>query len=338
MKEHLKRKITFGLFTLILSFNAAALECYIGNVSDESQEIGKLVLLSGTQNGSRVWESKEYVRNITCSTGIQENVYFYPFPKIKSQTMPSGVKMGLIYDGKDLGTFDESSGNGNLSTKIDTGWTINKTTATRTFKIQAYLIKTGEIDTSNVSGAIHLFQLDGKGGLNTAYGAKNYKFSLSKWDQTGTVSCSKTVSNTSLHLPVTTDQAQSVSSTLSALPMVNVTCTSETAGLADLMTSITGDFSLTGSAMADRSDHYGSDREEFGYRVSLNRTTVIPGQTVPLTIPLSGGKAAYPVPLALIPRLAEISLNSPAWIFNAAEKEVKTTMMPVFTALSVNTN
>lgn len=35
MKKHLKRKFTFGLFTLTLSFNAAALECYIGNVSDE---------------------------------------------------------------------------------------------------------------------------------------------------------------------------------------------------------------------------------------------------------------------------------------------------------------
>lgn len=338
MKEHLKRKITFGLFTLTLSFNAAALECYIGNVSDESQEIGKLVLLSGTQNGSRVWESKEYVRNITCSTGIQENVYFYPFPKIKSQTMPSGVKMGLIYDGKDLGTFDESSGNGNLSTKIDTGWTINKTTATRTFKIQAYLIKTGEIDTSNVSDAIHLFQLDGKGGLNTASGAKNYKFSLSQWDQTGTVSCSHTVSNTAFRLAVATDQALATSSTLSAKPVVNVTCTSDASGLANLLSSVTGNFALTGSAMADRSDHYGTDKDEFGYAVTHNGTAVIPGQTVPLTITLSGGKAAYSVPLGLTSRLDDITLNSPAWIFNDAEKEVKTTMTPVFTPLSVNTN
>ncbi|MBN7122183.1 hypothetical protein BSU01_10750 [Erwinia billingiae] len=331
-------KITFSLISLILSFNASALECYIGNISDEGEEIGKLVLLSGTHNGSRVWESKEYVRDITCATGIQENVYFYPFPKIKSQTMPVGVKMGLIYNGKDLGTFDESSGNGNLNTKIDTGWSLNKATATRTFTIQAYLIKTGEIDTSNVSGEIHLFQLDGKGGLNTAASAKNYKFSLSQWDQTGTVSCSHTVSNTAFRLAVATDQALATSSTLSAKPVVNITCTSDASGLANLLSSVTGNFSLTGSAMADRSDHYGTDKDEFGYAVTHNGTAVIPGQTVPLTITLSGGKAAYSVPLGLTSRLDDITLNSPAWIFNDAEKEVKTTMTPVFTPLSVNTN
>ncbi len=48
MKKSLKRKITFGLFTLTLSFNAAALDCYIGNTVDEVVSIGKLVLLSGT--------------------------------------------------------------------------------------------------------------------------------------------------------------------------------------------------------------------------------------------------------------------------------------------------
>ncbi|WP_455915796.1 hypothetical protein [Pantoea agglomerans] len=338
MKKSLKRKITFGLFTLTLSFNAAALECYIGNVADETVQIGKLVLLSGTQNGSRVWESKEYVRDITCTTAIRENVYFYPFPKIKSQTMPTGVKMGLVYDGKDLGTFDENSGNGNTSTRVDTGWTLNKAAATRTFKIQAYLIKTGDIDTSKVTGAIHLFQLDGVGSLNPEVNAKNYKFSLSQWDQTGTVSCSHTVSNTSFRLPVNTVQTQSASSSLSAQPVVNIACTSDTPGLANLISTVTGDFSLSGNAMTNKSDHYSTDKDQFSYAVTLKGTAVTPGKTLPLTIPINAGKASYSVPLELTPRLAELTLNSPAWIFNDTEKEVKTTMTPVFTPLSVNTN
>ncbi|CAX61395.1 Uncharacterized protein EbC_38640 [Erwinia billingiae Eb661] len=338
MKKFLKRKITFGLLTLTLSFNAAALDCYIGNVADEVVSIGKLVLLSGTGNGSRVWESKEYVRDITCKGDIQENVYFYPFPYISSETLPSGVEMGLVYDGKDLGTFDESSGNGNINTKIDTGWTINKTADTKTFRFKAYLKKTGDIDTSKVSGAIRLFQLDGKGGLNRAVGAKNYKFSLSEWNQAGTVSCSHTVSNSTFSLAVPTAQALSASSSLSAQPVVNIACTSDTSGLANLISTVTGDFSLSGNAMTNKSDHYGTDKDQFGYAVTLKGTAVTPGKTVPLTIPISAGKASYSVPLVLTPRLAALTLNSPAWIFNNAEKEVKAKATPAFTPLSVNTN
>lgn len=337
MNTALYRKFTLTLIPLTLSFNAAALECYIGETTDESQAIGKLVLLSGTQNGSKVWESKEYSRTITCKTKIKENVYFYPFPKIKSQTMPKGVQMGLIYDGKDLGTFDEASGNGNINTKIDTGWPINKTTATRTFRIKAYLKKTGEIDTSKVSGAIHLFQLDGKGGLNLSPDAKNYKFSLSQWNQTGTVSCSRSYSNTSFRMPVTTTQALSASSTLTVKPVVRIVCASESAGVINLLSSITGNFSLSGTTMANRKDLYGSDKEHFGYAVAYNGAALIPGKSVPLTIPLTSGMANHTVQLDLKPRLEELKLNSPAWIFNDAEKEVKTKLTPVFTPLSVST-
>lgn len=332
------RKFTFTLITLTLSFNAAALECYIGETTDEGEAIGKLVLLSGTQNGGKVWESKEYSRTITCKTKIKENVYFYPFPKIKSQKMPKGVQMGLIYDGKDLGTFNEASGNGNINTKIDTGWTLNKTTATRKFRIKAYLRKTGDIDTSKASGAIHLFQLDGKGGLNNSPNARNYKFSLSQWNQTGTVSCSRSYANTAFRMPVTTAQALSASSNLTAQPVVRIVCSSETAGLINLLSSISGDFSLKGTTMANRKDHYGSDQELFGYRVAYLGSALIPGQSVPLTIPLKSGMANYTVQLDLKPRLEELKMNSPAWIFNEAQKEVKTTLTPVFTPLSVNIN
>ena len=338
MNIFLKRKIIFGFCTLTLSFYAAALECYNGNIVDESESIGKLVLLSGTQNGSKVWESKEYTRTITCKTKIRENVYFYPFPKIKSQSKPKGVEMGLIYDGRDLGTFDERSGNGNINTKIDTGWSINKTTASKTFRIKAYLKKTGEIDTSKVSGAIHLFQLDGKGGLNTSSNAKNYKLSLSQWNQTGTVSCSHSYSNTVFRLPVTTVQTLSGSPTLNVRPILHISCTSKMAGLANLLSNITGDFSLNGKSMANRKDHYGTDKEHFGYAVAYLGSTLIPGKSMLLTIPLKGGKANHIVPLDLKPRLEELKLNSPAWIFNNAEKEVKSQLTPAFTPLSVKTN
>lgn len=90
--------------------------------------------------------------------------------------------------------------------------------------------------------------------------------------------------------------------------------------------------------MTNKSDHYSTDKDQFSYAVTLKGTAVTPGKTVPLTIPISAGKASYSVPLVLAPRLAELTLNSPAWIFNDAEKEVKAKATPAFTPLSVKTN
>lgn len=335
-------KITPGIALLFLfaSFNAAALECYSGTVVDEGEGIGKLVLLSGTPNGSKVWESKEYVRDITCTTRINENVYFYPFPKIRSQPVPKGVKMGLIYNGKDLGTFNENSGGGNRTTAIDTGWNLNRTTATRTFRIKAYLVKTGEIDTSMSVEKIHLFQLDGRNGLNNGANARNYKFSLSQWNQTGMVNCSSSFSGMSFAVPsVETDKAFSDTSRHNiTTPTLSISCNSDTAGLANLLTSVTGSFSVSGNQMKNANDYFATDREYFGFNVAHDGTVMTPGKEVPLTLTLSGGKANKSLPLTLSPRIMELKFNSPSWLFIDAEKEVKSKITPVFIPLSVNTN
>lgn len=341
MKFSTCNNLIFAMAVFFLaSFNAAALECYKGSVTDEGQNIGKLVLLSDTPNGSKVWESDTYVRNITCTTKIKENVYFYPFPKISSQTLPEGVKMGLIYDGKDLGTFDEDSGGGNTKTKIDTGWILNKTTATRTFTIQAYLIKTGEINTSKVTGKIHLFQLDGQYGLNPSPSARNYKFSLSQWNQTGTVDCSSSFSGMTFSIAsIETDKAFAASSSHSvSTPTLSISCSSKTSGLISLLKNVTGNFAISGSSMSGHNDHFSTNRKSLGFQVVHDGAVIKPGKTVSLTVKLSGGKASQSLPLTISPRLMELDLRTPPWLFKDSETEAISKITPAFTPLSVNTN
>lgn len=209
--------------------NAYALACYIGDDSTamaESVTLGAVAYLKGASNGDRIWESQTYTRNVTCKSQLnsgEENLYVYPYPRWGTQQLPEGVKLGLIFDGKDLGLFDADENA--YDSKVMTDYVIAKDETKKinvSFKV--YLVKQGEISTQGVTN-LTLFQLDGKISLRDS----NYAFSIDGWDNIGSVSCdSSFVSNNAKLSSIDTDKALAGSaSEESTVGSVKLSCSSE---------------------------------------------------------------------------------------------------------------
>ncbi|CAK8742955.1 hypothetical protein SODG_006186 [Sodalis praecaptivus] len=126
--------LMFWAIALLMSAsNAYALSCHqssTGSVSD-TEALGVFAYLAGSDNGQVVWRSQSFTRTITCKSELaaneadQESVNVYPFPKRAEQTFPAGVKMGLIFNGKDIGVFS-TAGDVNAG-RVDTGYVVKKT-------------------------------------------------------------------------------------------------------------------------------------------------------------------------------------------------------------------
>lgn len=320
IRGSMKGIIFFGVMILsfIFSTDAMALSCYYGsnkgNVSDEVT-LDNIVYLSGNADGSIIWNSVSYSRNITCSTQIEEDVYVYPYPKRSTETLPKGVKLGLIINGHDLGTFD-SNGSPD-SDRVDTHWDIDKEAATKTFNIQAYMVKNGDIDTTGVSTKISLFQLDGEGGLNNAPNA-NYNFFISGWNNVGTVDCSAGISGVNLNLSsINTDQAFAGTATQSvSAPHISLNCTSTSPQALSSVKSITGTLVMEGSALSGNSKLFTTNKDDLGFKVLYKNAEVQPNGIVTLDVPVSNGLGEFSVPLDIAPTLTVLQLNDPAWLFS----------------------
>ncbi|MFS9381066.1 hypothetical protein QNN88_10255 [Citrobacter sp. ANG330] len=307
-----------ALSALFFCHSAYALSCYYdgktSNITDEVT-LDNIVYLSGTADGEVIWRSPTYSRNITCTTSITEDVYVYPFPKRKEQNLPTGVKMGVILNGTDLGVFD-SSGDVN-SDRVDTHWNISKGKETKPLTIQAYLVKDGDIDTTGVSDKLSLFQLDGEGGLNNQANS-NYNFLISGWGNIGSVDCTSTLSNDSFTLSgFSTDQVFAGSATQPVSPpKVALNCTGSSAQVLSSLTSVSGDLSLAGTALSGNAGAFKTNKEDLGLILLYNQSGVSPGKKVSLTIPVTDGVGQLDVPLVAKPVLTQLDLNKPDWLFS----------------------
>ncbi|KAA8997776.1 type 1 fimbrial protein [Affinibrenneria salicis] len=189
----------------LLSLDAAALECrkdtVTGPVSD-LEDIGSLKIPSTLPLGSRLWTSKSYSRNLACWAykSVKPNgeyAYFYPNPY--GAMIGTGIGIGIIYNGQDLGVV---AGGGNTNSRVSTGaWVAPGPSGSRPpanptmvpATVQVYLEKIGEIsNTSSGADSLDVFQVDGELGINNKPGG-NYKLTLSGLHNIDVIQCSANV-------------------------------------------------------------------------------------------------------------------------------------------------
>ncbi|MFS9381067.1 hypothetical protein QNN88_10260 [Citrobacter sp. ANG330] len=308
---------------LVFSFsgNALAMTCYYGNSASNVADVvtlNNIVFLKGTSNGSVVWRSDTYTRDVTCRLNPGQSgtdyVYLYPFPYRTEQQLPQGVKLGVIINGNDLGTFDNTGDP--VSDRINLSWAINTASAPRTFTIQAYMVKDGDIDAAGASDKLSLFQLDGQGGLNRT--GQNYNFLISGWENIGSIDCSPTIDHESFTLTgASTDQIFSggYSKPVSA-PRVSLTCTGSSSQALAAVRSISGDLSFTGNGMAGNSAAFKTSKDDLGLTLLYSGSEIAPGGKITIDVPVVDGVGSFDVPLVAKPGLSTLALNDPAWLFS----------------------
>ncbi|HEI9795678.1 fimbrial protein [Serratia ureilytica] len=152
----------------------AALECHLdteGGITEETENIGILTVPVDLPIGSRLWTSKAMSRGVVCWAGNNvkgEWVHLYGNPV--GDVVRPGIGMGLIYNGADLGIVQPGD-------KVQTDMYRKKKKPEKGIvNFQIYLEKTGDI-ASGGDDAVAVFQLDGKGGINSTPG-KNYRYIL----------------------------------------------------------------------------------------------------------------------------------------------------------------
>lgn len=329
MRMKIRFLFIFFIFTVSLaSSNAFALTCYLGSdtsATQDSDEIGVMAYLASKGDGERIWTSTQFTRNITCrsdlTNGGSENVYVYPFPKRTTETLPQGVKLGLIFNGKDLGTFDTSSDV--TAGRHDTGWQVNSSPSSRTMTFQIYMVKTGTISTNGVS-KVTVFQLDGAGGLNAVEGV-NYSIALTGWNNIGSVSC--TGSNPPVLPKISKVKVNDILKNSVTVTVPNrigmlINCTSPTSGIVNHIKSLTTVVTFKGDAFAGNSHYFSTNKEGIGLAIKAENKEVHPGDIVEFNTSLSSGHATHYIPLEVTPYIPSLSLNSPAWLFSSAADNV----------------
>lgn len=335
-----------ALVMLFSASNAYALYCrrLDSGSTSEQEELGISAYLTGSANGKEVWRSRTYTHAITCTSELrskeadEEAIYVYPFPQRAMQTLPSGVKMGLIFNNEDLGVFDAS---GNVyRSRVDTGFKVKKN-GTKKFDVtfRAYLVKEGEIKTNGV-GEVTLFQLDGKNGLNPEAG-RNYKLSITGWDKIGSVNCRPAIEAKPTTIPpIDTDKALSGEATAAiSAATIRVTCRSETPKILDYLRAVSGTLTATGSAAGDNADYFASDKTGLGVGVFYGGAILKPGGDLKLSVPIRGGSGGRDLTFTLKPHLTRsLAPGTPAWVFSAQENDITSGMLLTFTPELVETD
>lgn len=320
----------------VVSSNAYALVCYLGTNSSAVQDTDKINVLAYLDDkgiGEKIWHSREFSRNISCrsqlSKGRNENVFIYPFPKRDTEALPAGVKLGLIFNGKDLGTFE--AGTSVEAGRVDTEWNVGNVinpVPSRTMTFQVYLVRTGEISTDSVY-KLTIFQLDGIGGLN-AY-AENYNIAITGWMNIGSVNCKSMSSslNTSLSGFQTDsllkgEARQTVQNGLG----INVSCTSPNPMVLDHIHTAITKVTLKGSALAESDKYFATNKEKLGLALRAENKDLLPGVGVTIKVPFTAGAANSVIPLEVTPHLTSLSLHQPSWLFSEADAAHITSSIP----------
>lgn len=181
------RLIFILLCFLSVSFKTQALECYMnvpGGTTEEVVDIGTLKVPATLPVGSRLWTSEERTRTVVCKAYENvpaEYVYFYPTPN--QPVFAPGIKMGIIYNGADLGINNNKKRTDIYANKDN--WT------TATIRFQIYLEKSGTINPVTTD-RVQALQLDGEYGINNQPG-KNYSFFLTGMTKIEVIQCAVSI-------------------------------------------------------------------------------------------------------------------------------------------------
>ncbi|WP_261653568.1 hypothetical protein [Erwinia mallotivora] len=348
MKKKVRAVFIFMCFIFTycaISSNAFALVCYLGtdrNAVHDQDHINVLAYLGDKGIGEKIWQSRVFSRDISCRSQLTgsrtENVYIYPFPKREAEKLPSGVKLGLIFNGRDLGTFDTNSSVN--AGKVDTGWTVGNVlpAPSRTMTFQVYLIRTGEISTDDVY-KLTIFQLDGVGGLNRV--DENYNISITGWMNIGSVNCTGTAATDINLTGFQTDsifKGQATQTAQNGLG-VNVVCTSPNAEVLNYIRTVTTKLTPKGSRLTGSDKYFATNKENLGLALRMNGKDLLPDVGVETDVPFTSGSSAVKIPIEVTPHLTSLSLNQPAWLFSAEGAENITSSIPFTVDVQeVNTN
>ncbi|WP_041866645.1 hypothetical protein [Sodalis glossinidius] len=345
----MKSKISKSSLALFASFimwmfamsNAHALICYVGedtSATAESVTLSTIAYLKGTANGDRIWESQTYNRTVTCKSELrdsktEENLYVYPYPRRGTQQLPEGVKLGLIFDGDDLGIFNAD---GDVyASRVATKHIIEKgQTKSLQISFKVYLVKEGEISTQGMSD-LTLFQLDGVNSLKD----KNYAFSINGWDNIGSVSCDTAITSKNATISsIDTDKALAgTASEESALASIKINCSSESANVLSNIKSVNGTLRVNGTAFSGNSSYFATDKTGLGVGLSYDGTSLAPAGTKSVSVPVSAGVASQDLTFTLKPYLTtSLALGNPAWLFTDEAQAINSTMTMTFTPQSLN--
>lgn len=258
------------MLCLFYANSASALECYamINGIEKpaDTVEVKDIIIPTSTKNGEIIWESDEYKRDIVCRKGIGEYVYFYPFPNLKSSDLPAGMSFGLIFNGEDyplvVGQQIETKiyappGGGDVKGTVD---------------VKVYIKKTGAIS-SGFSTALPIYQLDGKGGINSSKG-KNFIFSLTNLENIATADCTYQIKSnkTKNDLLISDVLLASTGKTIGDVGTMSVSCQPY-----DLLSGRTAVFDI--STTSSGSDLFGTNKDGLSYYLMMNNKTLKPANT-----------------------------------------------------------
>lgn len=204
--------------------SALALECKVlgssGDPYRETQPVGNVLIPKNSKKGEKIWISDLFTREVECKSGESEPVYFYYFPKVSESDIPRGMKFGITYNGKDTDLNMSASEN---ERRIQTDINVKANKPEKgIIKVRLYIKKDDDIDSSSFSGQLNIYQLDGKGGLNSAPKG-NYRFSLSQLNNITEVTCGSNYSWRKFKVDINNDltlKEQDVSN----IGTLNLTC------------------------------------------------------------------------------------------------------------------
>lgn len=282
MRVRIMKYLYFSLFacSFFVSKFSFALDCYAvvngSDITTETVNVDDIIIPESAEDKSIIWSSEVYSRAVKCNkAGVDEDVYFYPFPNIKPESLPKGMIFGLIYKGvyHDLTKPDM---------KIPTDIHVTKENGGKgDITVQVYIKKNGAIS-GGYDGELPIYQLDGVGGLNNSPNAKNYRFHLSNLSNIVTGNCSYTLNGIQSTTPVNVnDDLISNGQTISSVGSMSVTCTP-----VEKLKNRTANMDLyTKSSSGDK--FFGTDKDGLGYQLIIPGSTISPSVTSgsPLLVP-----------------------------------------------------
>lgn len=346
MRINIRTVFIFIFLTLswcVTTSNAFALVCYQGSdtaAKDDKDALSVIAYMGDKTLGERIWTSKVFTRNITCRSELElssqrENVYIYPYPKRNVEQLPAGVKMGLIFNGVDLGTFDTSSSI--EAGRVDTAWSVNQVAATRTMTFQVYLVRTGEISSSGVN-EVTLFQLDGVGGLNTLQ--SNYNISLSGWNNIGSVTCYSIPRSAPATLDFKTSDILNGESSETASNVIGMyfNCGSTPPNIINYVKSVGAIVTFNGTPSSINSQYFSTNIDNLALEIKSENRDIHPGSKMEFSFPLSSGTTTAYIPLEITPRLSSFSLNQPSWLFSDGAIDIYSLLPHTYTINGISTH
>lgn len=275
------RYLCFAVFisSFFISKFSFALACYAvvdgRNITTETVRVDDIIIPESSANGAIIWQSEKYTRNIKCNeAGVDEYVYFYPFPEIEPESLPQGMIFGLIYNGV---SYDLTSSKSKIKTDI---YVRKGQEATGVVNVQVYIRKNGLIS-GGYSGVLPVYQLDGVGGINGT-AAKNYKFNLSNLSNVATGNCTYTLNGSQMtNLINVNDNLILNGHTISSVGSASVSCTP-----VDKLKNRTANMDLY-VTNSSGGDFFGTDKDGLSYQLIMSGRTITPSITSgsPLTVP-----------------------------------------------------